>query len=90
VIAASRPCGKFDVQGIASLDGYIEDEEARSAGAHSLGEAYGRPGGVADRPRRQGRRPAWEVHWWIRASREPDYSAWPAPISRAPPLAVNP
>jgi effector-binding domain-containing protein len=64
-------------------------------GAHDrLGEAYGRLAAWLTEHDRDAAGPAWEVYWWIDASREPDPSAWPAPTEwrteLVQPLADNP
>jgi effector-binding domain-containing protein len=49
-------------------------------GAHDrLAEAYGRLAAWLKENEREAAGPAWEVYWWIDASREPDPSSWPAP-----------
>ena len=49
-------------------------------GAHdSLGEAYGRLNRWLEEHAREVAGAAWEVYWWIDASREPDPSSWPPP-----------
>jgi effector-binding domain-containing protein len=45
----------------------------------SLGDAYGRLDAWREEHRREAAGPAWEVYWWIDASREPDPYSWPAP-----------
>ena len=44
-----------------------------------LAEAYGRLAAWLAEHAREASGPAWEVYWWIDASREPDPSSWPAP-----------
>jgi hypothetical protein len=48
-------------------------------GMGATGEAYGRLAAWLKENEREAAGPAWEVYWWIDASREPDPSSWPAP-----------
>jgi effector-binding domain-containing protein len=49
-------------------------------GSHeSLGDAYGRLTAWLNEHRREAGGAAWEVYWWIDASREPDPASWPPP-----------
>jgi effector-binding domain-containing protein len=49
-------------------------------GSHdNLADAYGRLTAWLNEHRREAAGAAWEVYWWIDASREPDPAAWPPP-----------
>jgi effector-binding domain-containing protein len=49
-------------------------------GSHdSLADAYGRLTAWLNEHRREARGAAWEVYWWIDASREADPATWPPP-----------